>query len=119
MADLTSPNPPSATVTYDVGQLLDMMRRETSLALERIETKLDSKADKADLVELRKDLEFHGERLSKLEIAETARQVAHSATSKQAETTQQRRNRQREFVMGLIMTALTIGLVLGALGVHI
>jgi hypothetical protein len=119
MTDLTPPNPPSATVTYDVGQLLDTMRRETAIALERIETKLDSKADKSDLVEMRKDLEYQGERLSRLETADLSRRAATEAREHHGETEREKRARRREYVYSLLMLLLTLGLVLGGIGIHI
>lgn len=109
MADLTPPPSQQATITYNVGELLDKMRNEQNITLARIETKLDGKADKADVSDLSKDLEVLSVRTTKLETADRERTVAdqtrRSHLDAQAAIKQQRWN----YVLALMSILAILG----------
>lgn len=62
-----SPDNDDAAVSYTVRELLDRIDRQQTQAFARIETSMATKADKADVAQLKVEMRIHGERLTRVD----------------------------------------------------
>jgi uncharacterized membrane protein YdbT with pleckstrin-like domain len=113
------PERSNPVIRIEVADMLSRIESKLDTTQARIETKLDSKADKADLVAIWSGLDHHTKEISSLKEEAAARRVAEEARTDHASAEAQERARRRDTVYGLLMLMLTAGLVLGAIGIHI
>lgn len=98
-------------VTYDVGELLDKLGTRIDSGFARIEEKLASKADKADLAAINARLDEHGKEIGRLKDRQREDEASQAAVDAAAKGATDRRQR-------VINVALSFALVIiSALGV--
>lgn len=111
------------------GLIVDSLNRlesKVDAGFSAIDVKLDTKADKGDLRELRGELKSHHDRINKLEDAERAREVEDRATKRalddaagRAEQIRSRKARKTTFLLSLLGTVAMVLGALSAFGVHL
>lgn len=96
-------------VTYDIRDLLDRFGKEMAAGFATMGSKLDSKADKADVAALQKDIVHISERVTTLENKDATRQEVEHTHQAHIEKTDDEKQRRWNFF-------LTMGIVVGPFG---
>jgi len=113
VAELESPK-----VVRDLNDVLDNFAREQSAGFARIETKLDDKAGKDDVIRLETKLEHLDTRVDAVERKQRDADTARRSSRDSYERQTNRRDKRNDALIALLGVILTTLLVLGTFGVR-
>lgn len=91
-----------AVVSYTIKELIGNVQHAVDAGFARVETKLDSKADKAELVALTARVDAHGHEIGQLK----DRQRDDETAGKALETARTKALSSRQWAVGILISAI-------------
>lgn len=105
-------NPAPIQVSWDLAKYLDNLGSRLDAGVARIEAKLDTKADKADLAGINARLDEHGKEIGRLKDRQREDEAAQAAVAASTKTLVDSRQRKWNFFLS---AAIAAGSVVGVL----
>jgi hypothetical protein len=105
-------------VTFTVKEMFGEVQKDIAAGFQRVEGKLDTKADKSELDKVQTMVVRHAERIEGMESWQRAADIAKNAVDSKVITDNNRRQRFWNYALGLATTAGTAGLIVAAFVVH-
>lgn len=101
-------NPAPVQVAWDLAKYLDNLSTRMDQGIARIEVKLDSKADKADLAGINARLDEHGKEIGRLKDRQREDESAQAAVTAAAKSALDARQRKWNFALSLALVLVAL-----------